>query len=159
MHNGSLDSLPNIDEYMPCLRSTNDANSGNTIMSKNGSVFSIATNPINQMWMQGSPAIFLNNEANLVSRSLDAFACAVRTCCDYANTTFEEIAKASGIGLNTTGPLSPTYSAVLANENELCSRNIVMSAKTFLDQHSFFSATTTKKHGLCYERFRRELSD
>lgn len=148
MHNGSLDSLPNIDEYMPCLSSMNDANSGNTIMSKNGSVFSIATNPLNQMWMQGSPPVFLNNEANLVSRSLDAFSCAVRTCCDYANTSFEEIVKASGIGLNTTGPLSPTYSAILANENELCSRNIVMSAKTFLDQHSFISATTTTKHGL-----------
>ena len=100
------------------------------------------------MLMQGSPSVFLNNEANLVSRSLDAFSCAVRTCCDYANTSFEEIVKASGIGLNTTGPLSPTYSAILANENELCSRNIVMSAKTFLDQHSFISATTKKKHGL-----------
>jgi hypothetical protein len=95
------------------------------------------------MWMQGSPPVFLNNEANLITRSIDAFSCAVRTCCDHANTNFEDIAKASGIG-------SPTYSAVLANEKQLCTRNIVMSAKTFLDQYTNIAATTTKKHGLYF---------
>ncbi|KAL3810041.1 hypothetical protein ACHAXA_009454 [Cyclostephanos tholiformis] len=137
MHNGSVDSLPNIDEFLPPLRNKN-MNHSNSI-----SASSIATNPINQMWMQGSPPVFLNNEANLISRSIDAFSCAVRTCCDHANTNFDDIAKASGIG-------SPTYSAVLANEKELCSRNILMSAKIFLDQSSLNSMTTTKKHGLYF---------
>jgi hypothetical protein len=102
------------------------------------------------MWMQGSAPLFLNNEADLVSRSIDAFSCAIRTCCDNANTNFEEIAQASGIGINTTGPLSPTMTAILANENELCSRNIVLSAKTLLEQHSNISASTAKKHGLTF---------
>lgn len=102
--------------------------------------------------MQGSPPVFLNNEANLISRSLDAFGCAVRTCCDQAKTNFEEMAKASGMNMDgqfmmSSGP-SPTTAAVMANENELCSRNIVLSAKTLLEQHSALEGGKSKKHGL-----------
>jgi hypothetical protein len=142
MHNGIVDSLPNIDEFMPPIHNQS-ANNSDTVHAFTATASSIATNPINQMWMQGSPPVFLNNEANLITRSIDAFSCAVRTCCDHANINFEDIAKASGIG-------SPTYSAVLANEKQLCTRNIVVSAKMFLDQYSNIAVTMTKIYGLYF---------
>lgn len=109
------------------------------------------TNPINQTWMQGSPQIFLNNEANLLSRSIDALSCAIRSCCDFASMQYEQLAKALGIELdNTSGSTTPTFTAVMANEDELCSRNLILSAKTLLDQHSIISATRTKNYGLTF---------
>ena len=170
MHNAAEDALPNIDETLPRLNSSSPPMGGNSpspaspsddIQAKYGCCTrpsSVATDPINQMWMQGSPPVFLNNEANMVSRSLDAFACAVRTCCDQANSQFEDMAKASGMdmacmagngggGGGASGPTATT-TAVMANENELCSRNIVLSAKTLLDQHSVMTGEKSKKHGL-----------
>lgn len=148
-HNGSVDNLPDIDSFLPRLSNTNNTYTDRTKLGNSINASSIVSDPLNQLWMQGSPPIFLNNEANLVSRSIDAFSCAVRSCCDIANTSVDEIVKASGLGLNITSmPLSPTYTAILANESELCSRNIVISAKTLLDQHRIISAPTTKKYGL-----------
>lgn len=162
MHNAAEDALPNIDEYLPRLnRNSNNnngainANSVDEIKSKYGcctNPTSVATDPLNQMWMQGSPPVFLNNEACPVSRSLDAFACAVRTCCDQANTQFEEMEKAV-MGAGETGGgqstyITPTTTAVMANENELCGRNIVLSAKSLLEQHAGMGGSKTKKHGL-----------
>lgn len=102
--------------------------------------------------MQGSPQIFLNNEANILSRSIDAISCAIRSCCDHANMQYEQLAKASGIELDSTSgsTTTPTFTAVMANENELCSRNLILSAKTLLDQHSIISATRTKNYGLTF---------
>jgi len=166
MHNASEDSLPDIDESLPNLNNNTNGNNNTSISNNGGPTIPslVATNPINQMWMQGSPQVFLDNEASLVSRSLDAFACAVRTCCDQANCQFEDIAKTSGLdvmGISSSsqgnhndrlqflqrGP-TPTTAAVMANENELCSRNIVLSAKSLLDQHFGMMNGTIKKHGL-----------
>jgi len=154
MHNAAEDSLPDIDDSLPRLNTS--TNGGSTYSSM------IATDPINQMWMQGSPRVFLNNEATPISRSLDAIACAIRTCCDQANCQFVDNAKAAesevpgilslshgnGNGGEQFPGVSPTTSAVLANENELCSRNMVLSAKSLLDQDSGMSNGTIKKHGL-----------
>jgi hypothetical protein len=49
------------------------------------SLHSIATDPKNGNWMQGPPVVFVNNQAPLYARALDAVACAVRTVCDQAN--------------------------------------------------------------------------
>lgn len=160
MHNASEDTLPNIDGLLPCLTSGEGCNATINSSTEEESIVkakygcctnasSVVTDPINQMWMQGPPPVFLNNEACPVSRSLDAFACAVRTCCDQAKQQFEDMTKASGQGQpgsGELGQLSPTTTAVLANENELCSRNIVLSAKTLLDQH--YPKEKSKKYGL-----------
>lgn len=160
MHNASEDTLPNIDGLLPRLNSGEGCNATINASTEEESIIkakygcstnasSVVTDPINQMWMQGSPPVFLNNEACPVSRSLDAFACAVRSCCDQAKLQFEDMAKVSGqcqSGSGELGQLSPTTTAVLANENELCSRNIVLSAKTLLDQHS--PKEKCKKYGL-----------
>lgn len=162
MHNATVNALPDIDESLPRLNQNFGMNQGeNSECARGGCTnpSSVATDPVNQMWMQGSPPVFLNNEACPVSRSLDAFACAVRTCCDEANRQFEGMAKASGMempGMSSTSAspdnssvagMTPTTTAVMANENELCSRNIVLSAKTLLDQH-FGASGKIKKHGL-----------
>jgi hypothetical protein len=92
----------------------------------------------------------LNNEANLANRSLDGLACAIRACCDHANSQFEQMAKEAGadiVGGGSCG-MSATTRAVMANENELCSRNIVISARTLLDQHKGATHEKSKKHGL-----------
>lgn len=83
----------------------------------------IAANPVNDRWIQGPPPVFLNNEAPVSSRILDALACAFRTCCDTAN----------GKHCESKTP-SVTATAVLCHENELCSRNMVLSAYTLLQQ-------------------------
>lgn len=173
MHNAAEDVLPDIDESLP--RVNNDGENGNnnpaTSSATDGEIeaeygcctapSAVAADPINQMWMQGSPPVFLNNEACPISRSLDAFACAIRTCCDQANTQFEDMAKESGMAMAPEGgggsnghqqgmpsQVTATATAVMANENELCSRNIVLSAKTLLDQHWGSSNENVKKHGL-----------
>jgi hypothetical protein len=85
----------------------------------------IAQNPHNQHWIQGPPPVFLNNEAPVPSRVLDALSCAVRTCCDTANAKFR----------CDMGP-SVTAAAVVSHENELCSRNMVLSAHSLLKMQS-----------------------
>ena len=100
----------------------------------------VASDPRNKNWIQGAPPVYLNNEAPLHARSLDALACAIRTCCDQANSRFCDISKeANDQGLACEIPASciqtATASAVMSHENELCSRNMVLSAYTLMQQH------------------------
>lgn len=112
----------------------------------------IASDPRNQNWIQGAPPVFLNNEAPLRARSLDALACAVRTCCDQANGRFAAISKEAKannmeeIPQNTI--ITPTTTAVLAHENELCSRNMVLSAFTLLQQYETVTPNSHKNQGM-----------
>ena len=160
MHNASEEALPDISESLPqCLIQglskqaavapvATTANETKYGCSTNPAA--VASNPQNEMWIQGPPPVFLNNEADLVSRSLDAFAFACRSCCDQANSSFEDMARAAGLELpgssNGGSSPTPTTMAVMAHENELCSRNIVLSAKTLLE--SATSGGKPKKHGL-----------
>jgi hypothetical protein len=104
-------------------------------------LFSITTDPKNKNWMQGAPAVFLNNEAPLSARALDAISCAVRTCCDQANQRFSSIAQENDPSpedkksFHPEALKTPTMTAVLAHEDELCSRNMVLSAFTMVQQH------------------------
>lgn len=157
MHNASEEALPDINNIQPevnnsCSSAVGGPNTVEEVKAKYGcstDPSSVAADPINQMWMQGPPSVFLNNEANLISRTLDAFACAIRTCCDQANASFDEMAKAMNMSGNGSGSgQTPTTTAVMANENELCSRNIVISAKTLLHQHSAIAGVKAKRHGL-----------
>lgn len=106
---------------------------------------SVACDPKNQHWIQGAPPVYLNNEAPLHARSLDALACAVRTCCDQANSRFAALAKEANVEPSEpiSSEITPTATAVLSHENELCSRNMVLSAYTLMQQHE---ATNKGKH-------------
>ena len=142
IYNGNQSLLPNVDDTIPPVAPIKQSplNHTEAKFDVKTDTASIAANPQNQCWIQGPPPVYLNNEAPLNARSLDALACAVRTCCDQANKSFAEIAREAGTDsvddmipedtINT-----PTTSAVLAHENELCSRNVVLSAYTLMQQH------------------------
>ena len=51
----------------------------------------VATNPINNLWMQGAPTVFISDNTPPMARCLDALACAVRSCVDQANAGFASI--------------------------------------------------------------------
>jgi hypothetical protein len=140
MYNALEDSLPDIDGVLPRL--DNNDNNSNSVTNNDASTFGcrLVTDPMNQMWTQGEPRIFLKNEARNVDRSLDALSCAVRSCCDQANREFEQMSQAMGGGGSGGGgspsqsTVTPTSLAVMASENELCSRNMVLSAQALLNQ-------------------------
>lgn len=147
MYNAIEEALPDIDQVLPPINTKAKAAASTTTATSNEApTVSFGcrqvTNPINQMWIQGEPSIFLKNEARIVHRSLDAMSCAVRSCCDQANREFQEMAQAMG-GEGGDGPPSgdlacggptPTSLAVMANEDEMCSRNLILSAKTLVNQ-------------------------
>lgn len=112
----------------------------------------IASDPKNQNWIQGAPPVYLNNEAPLPARSLDALACAVRTCCDQANGRFAAISKEANTPNMEQIPqdtiITATTTAVLAHENELCSRNMVLSAFTLLQQYEAATPSSHKNQGI-----------
>jgi len=153
MHNASEDALPDIDQLPKLKCNSNNFDLTGEIESKYGistNAKYVASEPYNQMWMQGAPPVFLNNEANLTNRTLDGLACAIRSCCDQANSQFEEMAKAAGADLGTGGScgMTTTAKAVMANENELCSRNLVLSSRTLLENHKSLNNEKVKRHGL-----------
>jgi len=142
IYNANADDLPDIDEVIPQIPScgkpslTSHAEEKYNVSTDH---FMIASDPSNKMWIQGPPRVFINNEAPPLSRALDALACAVRSCCDQANTRLDS---AGGVDP------SPTTLAVTANNNELCARNLVLSAFTLLQQNEASNPSTTEKnHG------------
>lgn len=142
IYNANADDLPDIDEVIPQIPSCGRP-SLNTLAEEKYDVSTdhsmIASDPANKMWIQGPPRVFINNEAPPLSRALDALACAVRSCCDQANIRLDS---ASGVDP------SLTTLAITANSNELCSRNMVLSAFTLLQQNEASNSSTTEKnHG------------
>uniref|UniRef100_A0A6U1RUS0 Uncharacterized protein n=1 Tax=Cyclophora tenuis TaxID=216820 RepID=A0A6U1RUS0_CYCTE len=149
MYNANERKLPSIDGTIPAVASA----CGPSMMDRQFDVgnvpASIASDPKNQMWIQGAPPVYLNNEAPLAARSLDALACAVRSCCDQANSRFATLSKSAdpsaAESIDAEIPdesiTTPTSSAVMAHEDELCSRNMVLSAFTLLQQHEAGSTT------------------
>ena len=139
IYNANETLLPNFNDALPpvsCGMPTGYANETELKYGTKTDTRSIVSDPKNQNWIQGAPPVYLNNEAPLPARSLDALACAVRTCCDQANSRFSSIAKEAEADLGPTSSLlSPTTTAVLHHENELCSRNMVLSAFTLMQQH------------------------
>mmetsp|Transcript_52263 Transcript_52263/g.62971 ORF Transcript_52263/g.62971 Transcript_52263/m.62971 type:complete len:711 (+) Transcript_52263:79-2211(+) len=138
LHNANANILPYIDDSIPPVV----AHGNNSTLPS-----SIASDPNNQMWIQGAPPIFTNNKAPPKARSLDALACAMRSCCDQANQQFDGMARM----MNQSAPGQPfepsaTSTAVMSNQNELCSRNMVLSAFTLLQLHEASSDTSNLNH-------------
>ena len=148
IYNANEESLPNIDETIPPVSQSNDEYTTELITAAENKYKTstdpskIASDAKNQMWIQGPPPVFINNEAPPLSRSLDALACAIRSCCDQANTSFSEYNNdGSGCGM-----MSQTSQAVMANNAELCSRNMVLSAFTLLQQSESSKIQMEKNH-------------
>ena len=143
MYNGSEKDIPDVDSTIPPVDTRCPAPSRpglDPVEEKYGiktDLFSITCDPKNKNWIQGAPPVFLNNEAPLHSRVLDAVSCAVRTCCDFANTRFATLAKdADPTAAFDFEPeeVTPTATAVMAHEEELCSRNVILSAFSLMQQ-------------------------
>jgi len=138
VYNASEIDLPSIDDAIPQIPSNGKPNLTNSVEQKyqtSTDHSKIASNPANQMWVQGAPPVFINNEAPPLSRCLDALACAIRSCCDQANDRFSKMSGLNGgdAGNGSCAP-SVTSLAVTSNQNELCARNMVLSAYTLLQQ-------------------------
>jgi hypothetical protein len=157
MFNANEKKLPNIDGVIPQVSGCGSARrpTSDIEVQYNTSCnsASIAADPKNQMWIQGVPPVYLNNEAPLPARALDALACAIRSCCDQANSRFSMMSQeaAPGMDLSEEFPMdsimTPTTTAVLAHENELCSRNMVLSAFTLLQQYEAQTGGSHKYQG------------
>lgn len=125
IYNANSADLPNIDTLIPSPPSGGNPSLDSDVEQKYQTSIdhsNISSDPLNQMWIQGPPRVFINNEAPPLSRALDALACAIRSCCDHANNQFE--------GTNCT----PTAKAISNNKDELCSRNLILSAHTLVRQ-------------------------
>jgi hypothetical protein len=155
IYNADEKKLPMIDDSIPPVeRGLQIMGTSQTEMEYNikTNPGHIASDPRNQNWIQGAPPVYLNNDAPLPARSLDALACAVRTCCDQANGRFAAISKEAKAQNMETIPqdtiITPTTTAVLAHENELCSRNMVLSAFTLLQQYEAATPSSHKNQGI-----------
>jgi len=155
MYNANEKKLPNIDDSFPRVGCSSNGKPKTEVERDYGGccgAAAIAADPNNQMWIQGAPPVYLNNEAPLHARSLDALACAIRSCCDQANSRFAMMSKeANPDGAADIAEEIPeetimtvTNTAVLAREDELCSRNMVISAYALLQQHEATTGTTTQ---------------
>lgn len=155
IYNADEKKLPRIDDSIPPVERpplTMGATATEMEYNIKTNPGNIASDPRNQNWIQGAPPVYLNNEAPLPARSLDALACAVRTCCDQANGRFAAISQEAKADNMEVIPqetiITPTTTAVLAHENELCSRNMVLSAFTLLQQYEAATPTSHKNQGL-----------
>ena len=147
MFNAAEESLPDISGSFPPLETCDQDSS----MSKYGlesDPASIASNPRNKMWIQGVPPVFINNDAPPLCRSLDALACAIRSCCDQANARFEGMADQSeqASSAKESGTTSGQFS-VDTYKDEFCSRNMVISAHTLLQAHEVTTKSAKKNYG------------
>jgi hypothetical protein len=157
MFNANEKKLPSIDGVIPqvsgCGAARRPTSDIEVQYDTSCNSASIAADPKNQMWIQGVPPVYLNNEAPLPARALDALACAIRSCCDQANSRFSMISQEAEPGVDSSDEIpidsimTPTTTAVLAHENELCSRNMVLSAFTLLQQYEAQSGGSQKYQG------------
>jgi len=155
IYNADEKKVPQIDHSIPPVERTQPSMMATAVemeYSVKCNPGCIASDPRNQNWIQGAPPVFLNNEAPLRARSLDALAFAVRTCCDQANGRFAAISKEAKADNIEPIPqetiITPTTTAVLAHENELCSRNMVLSAFTLLQQYETVTPNSHKNQGM-----------
>lgn len=92
IYNASEEDLPYIDAEIPRISPPHDVG-GMSQISHAEKMYGIsilpsrmASNPINQMWIQGAPPVLINENAPTKSRVLDALACAIRTTLDESKS-------------------------------------------------------------------------
>jgi hypothetical protein len=157
MFNANESKLPNIDKVIPQVSGSGSVRAPKSDIERqyntSCSTASIAADRKNQMWIQGVPSVYLNNAAPPTARSLDALAFAIRSCCDQANSRFSQLSQGANNHLDSSFEIpansfvTPTSTAVLSHENELCSRNMVLSAYTLLQHYESTTGGIHKKQG------------
>lgn len=162
IYNASEDDLPTIVGEIPTVSPPHPlegskATDAEKKFGTNISPSRVASNPINQMWIQGAPPIFINEAAPLKSRVLDALACAIRSSLDEAKSrqTKEEPITQSSRGriisrkrkfLSDAGEAkdkSATEWAVEHHSKELSCRNLLAEASNLLKNEEESSLMAT----------------
>eukprot|EP00547_Thalassionema_nitzschioides_P010516 CAMPEP_0194226466 /NCGR_PEP_ID=MMETSP0156-20130528/41915_1 /TAXON_ID=33649 /ORGANISM="Thalassionema nitzschioides, Strain L26-B" /LENGTH=739 /DNA_ID=CAMNT_0038958825 /DNA_START=23 /DNA_END=2242 /DNA_ORIENTATION=+ len=114
----------------------------------------IASDPKNRMWIQGSPPIYLSLTSPLPARSLDALAFAIRSCCDNANGRFAQMSKEADPALvdeiteeiPDESILTETKKELSEQEDEFCSRNMVLSSFKLLREYEMSTGSTKQNN-------------
>lgn len=160
LYNGDENAAP-IDDSFPELTPDGSSQAFITAAEQkyqtSTSLATVAARKQHKNWIQGAPPVFINNEAPPLCRALDALACSMRSCCDQAINRFEDMDAAlggdddqpsqRGEDLKTQKTLSLTSAAIMANKDELCARNMVLSAFTLLQQHESCANSGEKNQG------------
>ena len=84
IHNASENNLPEINEEMPPVSLPNHSEEVKVSdTERKYGIISlpshVASNPMNQMWIQGPPPVFIDQSGPPMSRAIDALACAIRS--------------------------------------------------------------------------------
>jgi len=95
LYNADKEKLPNIDANFPQLPHQPSPNNKHNKYGISTNACDISCDPSNQMWLQGTPPVFINNKAPPLDRAIDALACAIRSCCDQANKQFNDMMNAN----------------------------------------------------------------
>jgi hypothetical protein len=132
VYNSREREIPNFNLSSPMMQNSMACN--NEIDDPDTAL--IASDPKNKNWILGAPLIYLNNEAPLNARVLDAASCIIRICCDYANSRFAENTRTESTLDSNSDEIcvTPTVTAVMATEVEFCSRNVVLSSFSLMQQ-------------------------
>jgi hypothetical protein len=156
-YSASEDFVPNIDGEFPRVgeldaMSLTDSEKKYGIGTKPSRV---ASNPINQIWIQGIPPVLVNERASSKSRVLDALACAIRSDVDEAKSSVTKEQMQNRIGRSRKRKFlsdaeakdkSATEWAVENHQDELSISNLLAEAsdiltddnESFLASHSIF---------------------
>lgn len=92
LYNASEDELPTVDTEIPRVSPPHplEGLKATDAEKKYGISFSpsrVASNPLNQYWIQGAPPVWINESSPPKSRVLDALACAIRFSLDGAKSS------------------------------------------------------------------------
>lgn len=123
LYKGLDDTLPNIDSAFPPVNKPDSTNSFVSIA---------ASNPLNQVWIQGIPPVYSKGTAPFKSRVNDAIACAIRSYVDEAASL-----KSDGASKGK----SATALAVEGNQQLSCRRLVEEAIKILPDNSSPTVAT------------------
>jgi hypothetical protein len=123
LYKGLEDTLPNIDYAFPPVNKPDSTNSFVSIA---------ASNPLNQVWIQGIPPVYSKGTAPFKSRVNDAIACAIRSYVDEAASL-----KSDGASKGK----SATALAVEGNQQLSCRRLVEEAIKILPDNSSPTVAT------------------
>jgi hypothetical protein len=133
VYNSRESDIPNVHSSIPMMANSHDVEK---IVKTDTAI--ISSDPKNKNWILGAPLLYLNNEAPLNARVLDAASCIVRICVDYANSRFaantDESKENSDSESTVDGCITPTITAVMSVGVEFCSRNVVLSSFSLMQQ-------------------------
>lgn len=160
-YNASEDFVPHIDGDIPRIDGLEAIISFTDTEKKYGIGIKpsrVALNPMNQIWIQGTPPIFVNMIAPSRSRILDALACAIRSDVDFANSrqTKERIQTIAEISVSRKRKFlsnavakekSETEWAVESHQDELSISNLLAEASDLLPMSNFLAEVSDLPSG------------